>query len=351
MLLSAVNIDNYWHITGCSRKKDIALAVPRHRMAAVQEGPGAIAMAIVRASKVPGARHFLPRWQYLGAMQAGVTVRRSFPGVCGAAAWMLLSTLGAHAASPDQLYQTWEKNYLTDPAVSEKAAEDYLRAAPRGPHAQDLKLWLDAYQKAVANLMAQSTPPPAAKASQTRLASAIPQVNPAQNNPTPKQPPTLPPAAKPAGQSLDELLAFIADKIEDRLNFTAEFVNPSGGTRVEQLTYAASDVTIDPNRCQVSYRWHVVQDGNAAPDEDRAVQLRFSKSIGVETIDQALGDLNDNHSPVHAHPQAYAVHIARWDKPSGDNLYFRERGMAESVAGAAQHALELCDKAAGRSGR
>ena len=47
-------------------------------------------------------------------------------------ACLLLSTAAAFAASPDQLYQTWQKNFLTDPAVSEKAAEDYLRAAPQG---------------------------------------------------------------------------------------------------------------------------------------------------------------------------------------------------------------------------
>ncbi len=269
---------------------------------------------------------------------------------------MLLSTIAANAASPDQLYQTWQKNYLTDPAVSEKAAEDYLRAAPRGPQAQELKLWLDAYQKAMANLVAQSTPPPvpaqapASKASQTRLASANPQDRSAENNPTPKQPPAQSPAAKPARQSLDELLAFIADKIEDRLDFTAEFINPSGGTLVQQVSYQASNVTIDPNRCQIAYRWHVVRDGKATSDQDRAVQLRLSKSISVETIDQAMGDPNDSHTAVHAHPQAYAVHIARWDNPSGDNLYFHDRGMAQSVAGAAQHALELCDKAAERSG-
>ena len=149
------------------------------------------------------------------------------------------------------------------------------------------------------------------------------------------------------------MLAFIADKVasQDRLNFTAEFVNPSGGTLVEQHSYEASDVTIDPNRCLIAYRWHVVQDGKAAPDQDGAVQLRHSKNISVETIDQALGENNDNHFSVHARPQAYAVHIARWDKPSGDNLYFRDRGMAESVAGTARHALDLCDKAAESSGR
>jgi hypothetical protein len=33
-----------------------------------------------------------------------------------------------------------------------------------------------------------------------------------------------------------------------------------------------------------------------------------------------------------------------------DHLYFRDKGMAESFAGAARQALELCDKAAARFG-
>jgi hypothetical protein len=484
-----------------------------------------------------------------------VNVLRSNLGAWGAGgaviAGLSLSTIAAFAASPDQLYQTWQKNFLTDPDASEKAAEEYLRAAPQGPHAQDIKVWLDAYQKAMANLMAQSgkagptmaqnaqkqapaskqaaakptqqapqpkpqpspavklaaappapskaapaqhvvqdiknwlhasqkatanlvtqareagqrvaqkvaqmapqiapkpapasklaaaktaqqaprpksqpspaaklataeppkpapavgqavappappkpvppkpapaqqlahavppaipstapavkpatAPPPsarqpAAKQPETRTASAIARDNPARENEASDTAPPRPPAAKPPGQSMpgqsvpgqsvDGMLAFIADKVESEhpLDFTAVFINAAGGELVERLTYEASNVTIDPNRCQLSYRWHVVQDGRGMPDEDRAVQLRFSKGISVKTIDQALGELNDNRFAVHAAPQAYAVHIARWDKPSGDNLYFRDKDMAETVAGAVQQALELCDKASARFG-
>jgi hypothetical protein len=490
-------------------------------------------MAIVRAIRSPCATvsavmasswcHTFLVPHVSDATLAGVNVLRSNFGAWGAGsvvvAGLLLSTIATFAASPEQLYQTWQKNFLTDPAVSEKAAEDYLRAAPQGPHAQDIKVWLDAYQKAMANLMTQSrkagqtvaqnaaqnaprqapadkqaaakpapavklataqplkpapaarqqaappasakpgqaqqvardikgwfdasekavanlvtqsrkaiqtvaqsapkqapankqatakpaqqapqpkpqpapavklataeppkqspapqvahaappaTPPaapavepatappgpasqPAAKQPESRTASATARENPARENEASNTAPARPPAAKPPAQSVDGMLAFIADKVEseDPLDFTAVFINAAGGELVERLSYEASNVTIDPNRCLLSYRWHVVQDGRGMPDEDRAVQLRLSKSISVETIDQALGDLNDNHFTVRAAPQAYAVHIARWDKPSGDNLYFRDRDMAETVAGAAQQALELCDKAAARFG-
>jgi hypothetical protein len=393
-------------------------------------------------------------------------LRKSLPGptVCAiSGAWLLISVLAAHAASPDQLYQTWQKNYLRDPDIAEQAAQDYLHAAPQGPYAADLQIWLDAYHKAMASILsqprtankgapanklasAQPAPPPSAPPPQQKPPAPSPAPPPkfvAQQKP-PAPPPALPPkivaqqkppmpaalnpppappvrlpkpaavqpkepaapvvnlaaatpmlpkqvAALPApqparlaavppgptkrpemrlasaepipqkqapkeflarpasemplGQSLDEALAFIADKVEGQaLAFTAEFFNPSGGALVEQLSYEASNVTIDPNRCQVSYHWHVLQDGRRTPDQDRAVQLRLSRSITVEPIEQALAELNARHFSVHVRPEAYAVHIARWDRPAGDNLYFRDRGMAESVAAAARHALDLCDK-------
>ena len=154
---------------------------------------------------------------------------------------------------------------------------------------------------------------------------------------------------KPEGQSLPDALAFIADKIgsESRIDFEARFRDPAGSREIiQQLSYRASSVAIDPNRCQLSYRWHVEQDGRSLPDRDRTVELRLSKSISVQTIDQALADLNSaagHPFTVEARPPAYAVHIARWDNAAGDNLYFRGKDMAMRVGDVAKHALELCD--------
>src|SRR5215471_16327975 len=143
-------------------------------------------MAIVRAIRSPCAtvsavmaiswRHTFLVPRFSDATLAGVNVLRSNLGLWGAGgvvvAGLLLSTIATFADTPDQLYQTWQKNFLTDPAISEKAAEEYLRAAPQGPHAQDIKVWLDAYQRAMANLMTKSR-----KAGQT-VAQNAPQNSP-----------------------------------------------------------------------------------------------------------------------------------------------------------------------------
>jgi hypothetical protein len=466
--------------------------------------------------------------------KAGVNALRSMLAV---GAWMLLSTSLGWAATPDQLYETWQEDNLHRPDTAEYAAEDYLRVAPTGPHAQELHIWLDTYHKAMAMLEAsrsktlgqataknkQAKPntkpasaapyrqaaaprparpvappappqfaarpapparqvasqpaarpapitppaasqpatqselpavqlpeirlasapprkqaaapppappaappsqpaaqppavpspqtrlaspqpmppaplqpaaplaPPAVRPPQTRLASAAPRGPATVPSPAPSQlaarpaPPAVPsPETQPASASpqennvpkmrppqaaansssgaktkvlsLTQALAFIADKVEDegRINVLAQFHDAAGDRDlVEQLSYEASGVTIDPNRCQLSFRSHMV-DGKGTTDQNRAIEFRLAKSIKVETADQALTDLNfaaGRPFPAHTDPQAYVVHIARWDSPSGDDLYFPGKDVATQVADVAQHALELCEDVTTKPGR
>jgi hypothetical protein len=303
-----------------------------------------------------------------------------------------LVTISAYAATPDQLYQTWEKN-AQQPAIAEKAAQDYLHVAPQGPHAHDLKIWLDAYHKALASLtgpqptassapakkqaVAQPTHPPqpdvqiaqpaamppksaapSAKpaAPPTRQASAIPKET-VGDKKQQSEPRTGSASVKLASLSLEETLAFIADKVanQDRINFTAQFHNPADNSDlVEHLSYRASDASIDPNRCQLSFHWHVEEDGKRTTDEGRTVRLYLAKNIRVETIDQTLADLNaaaGHPFSVRVHPEVYAVHITQKGNPSGDNLYFRDRVTAEQIGEATKHALEFCGDGASKVSR
>ena len=139
-----------------------------------------------------------------------------------------------------------------------------------------------------------------------------------------------------------QTLALIADKVggEGAINFMAQFHDmATGRDHTEQLSYKASNVTIDPNRCQVGYLWHVEQDGRAVSDQDRTVELRLAKSVRVTSIDAEPG----RRFSVRAYPKVYVVHIARWDNSSGDNLYFHDKGMAARVGTTIRHAVELCD--------
>jgi len=183
--------------------------------------------------------------------------------------------------------------------------------------------------------------PPAVPPTETRQASAVPPEN-AQNKQPPNAPQITSPDLKPEGQSLAETLALIADKVggEGTINFMAQFHDvATGRDHTEQLSYKASNVTIDPNRCQVGYHWHVEQGGRTVSDQDRTVELRLARSIGVTSIDAGSG----RRFSVRAYPKVYVMHIARWDNASGDDLYFHDQRMAARVGMATRHAVELCD--------
>jgi len=179
--------------------------------------------------------------------------------------------------------------------------------------------------------------PPAVPPAETRQASAIPPENAQKMQPS--NPPQInSPDLKPEGQSLADVLALIADKVggEGTINFTAQFHDAaSGRDHTEQLSYKASNVTIDPNRCQVGYHWHVEQDGRTVSDQDRTVELRLAKSVRVTSIDGEPG----RRVLVRAYPKVYVLHIA-----PGHNFYFYNRDMAARVVTGARRAVELCGK-------
>jgi len=150
------------------------------------------------------------------------------------------------------------------------------------------------------------------------------------------------PALKTQAQSVEEVLALVADKVggEGAINFTAQFHDrTTGSEHAEQLSYKASNVTIDPNRCLVGYRWQVEQNGTQLSDQNRTVDLRLAKSARVTSIDAEPG----RRFSMRAYPRVYAVHIARWDNVSEDALYFRDQGTAARVGTAIRRAVELCD--------
>jgi hypothetical protein len=183
--------------------------------------------------------------------------------------------------------------------------------------------------------------PLAAPPVETQQAPAIPQEEAQKVQPS-NAPQINPPDVKPEGRSLAEILALIADQVggAGTINFMAQFHDIAAGRdHTVQLSYKASNVTIDPNRCRVGYHWHVEQDGRAVSDQDRTIELRRAENIRVTSIDAEPG----RRFSMRAYPKVYVVHIARWDNSSGDDLYFNDKNMAARVGTAIRHAVELCD--------
>lgn len=176
---------------------------------------------------------------------------------------------------------------------------------------------------------------------ETRQASAMPLKGVQRGQPS-NSPQVIPRDLKQEGQPLAQLLALIADQLvgEGTIDFTTQFQDTATGRYdVEQLSYKASDVTIDPNRCQIGYQWHVEKDGKVLYDEVRTVELHLAKRLWVTSIDDETG----GRYLARTYPKVYVVHIARWDNSSGDNLYFHDKDVAARVGSATRQALELCD--------
>jgi len=185
-------------------------------------------------------------------------------------------------------------------------------------------------------------PPPAVPPAETQQAPAIPPENVQTKQPS-NASQIKSPDLKPKGQSLAQALALIADKVgsEGTINFTAQFRDmATGRDQYEQRSYKASNVTTDPNRCQVRYHWHAEQDGRTVSDQDRTVELRLARGIRVASIDAEPG----RGLLVRAYPKVYVARIAGRDNASGHNFYFYNRDMAARVVKGARRAVELCAK-------
>jgi hypothetical protein len=194
----------------------------------------------------------------------------------------------------------------------------------------------------------QALPPEQAPANPSENTLAIPPENVPKEQPS-NAPQITSPDPELKGQSLAEALALVADKMgsEGAIRFTAQFHDAATGRdHTEELLYQTSNVTIDPNRCQIGYHWRAEQNGRVLSDQDRVVELRLAKSVGVTSIDAESG----RRFSVRADPKVYVVHIARRDNVSGDSLYFLGNGQAARVATATRRAVKLCDNGGHNSG-
>lgn len=175
---------------------------------------------------------------------------------------------------------------------------------------------------------------------------------------TPKAP-AIPPQSQRAGQVVNpppvisqapvdrvqpwaEPLALIADQMdrEGPINFTVQYEDVNTDREyAEELSYNASNVTIDPRSCRIGYRWRVEKDGAVLYDQTRSVELSPARNIWVSSI----ADAQARRNFVHTDPQVYLVHVARWDNGSGVDLYFHDKDAAARVGAAARQAMRLCE--------
>jgi hypothetical protein len=157
-----------------------------------------------------------------------------------------------------------------------------------------------------------------------------------------------PPKPAPSGPPLEVTMKFIQEKVAEvgKLTYAAHYHDSATGKDwVNQWTDEATNVVASPALCKVSYHRLSTRGGQVIENNDQWFYLQAVQDIVVEPEEQELkkGDSAAGHPTwdSRVEPRIWAVWVQR---PKGieNYLYFREEAMANRVAKALVHAMELC---------
>jgi len=162
---------------------------------------------------------------------------------------------------------------------------------------------------------------------------------------------TVPPPPKPAnkGLTLQETMKFIQDKLNDvgPVNFTHYLHDNATGidsTHV-QLKFERTNVVADSGACRVSYHDKLGVDGSPSQETNHWFPLNAVVDVTVIPLEQSYGEGNAaSGHPTYVKkvdPPVFVLRVRGPDKQHSDFFFFDER-MANRVAKAMAHAVELC---------
>lgn len=161
-------------------------------------------------------------------------------------------------------------------------------------------------------------------------------------------PPPRPAADKPAGPTLEVTMRFIQDKLNEvgTVNFAGYLHDSSNNTDwVQKLSSATSNVVANSDACSLSYHRLVMNNGKPEHDENVFISFRDVQSVAVLTDEQDwqmfLVRNGDTTVSVKDVPEIAVLDIKL---PNGKDhsIRFYEQEMADRVAKALVHAVELC---------
>jgi hypothetical protein len=161
-------------------------------------------------------------------------------------------------------------------------------------------------------------------------------------------PPPQPAPDKPAGPSLDVTMKFIQDKLSEigMVNF-AGYVHDSANNTdwVQKFSVTFSNVAANPGACTLSYHRLVINNNVREHDENVFINLRDVQSITVLLDEQDwqmyLVRQGETTKTVKDVPEIIVLDIMM-SKGVDHPIRFYEQEMADRVAKALVHAVELC---------
>jgi hypothetical protein len=172
---------------------------------------------------------------------------------------------------------------------------------------------------------------------------------------------TVPPPPKAAndGPSLEVTMKFIQDKLNDadKLNFAINWYNVAID-KVEntyQIGYEVSNVAANPARCVITIERKILIDGRTIQiNQDWGLRdvLDLAVRTGAEEVRKKQAEMGDHTYDPRFDPAVFVLVARRLkdkkQQPSGwlitepDQLFFADEDMANRVAKAMVHAVELC---------
>ncbi|MGO9316472.1 MAG: hypothetical protein ACLPXT_12275 [Terracidiphilus sp.] len=157
-----------------------------------------------------------------------------------------------------------------------------------------------------------------------------------------------PPNPSGSGPSLETTMQFIQDNAaEGKLSYTASVSDASqqGAEWSNKFTVEMSNLAADAGACRLTYHWRAEENGKLADDADYSLALKDVKEIVVLSQDQNQNqvDSRNGHPDWNSHiaPSLFTL-IARRPKGVVNVFLFSDETMANRVAKAITHAVELC---------
>jgi hypothetical protein len=157
-----------------------------------------------------------------------------------------------------------------------------------------------------------------------------------------------PPAPADSGPTLEATMKFIQDNLEEgKLTYTA-FVSDASQPGVEwknQFKVEMTHLAADAKTCRISFHWRAEVNGKVSDDTDYNLALKDVKSIVVlpQEQNQHQVDTRGGHPEwtSRIEPNLFTL-VARRPKGLENAFLFSDEEMADRIAKALVHAVELC---------
>ena len=166
----------------------------------------------------------------------------------------------------------------------------------------------------------------------------------------PQQAVPPPPRPADAGPTLDATLSFIQQKMSGigSMNY-ANYIhdNKDGNDWIVQKNYEISNVTSNPSACMINFRQAEKNNGKSIYDNTGAsIPFRDAEDVVVLPIEQAWKEADSKSGNTtwsyRSDPEVYVMRVRRKNNGGLNDIFFFDSALADRVAKAVVHAIELC---------